>query len=125
MEAVATAAIGGARGAVLRGQPVVALEEGFHAVGRQVVFGVQALGCVALAANFAGDFEGRTFPEGLDLCSEWQSVQVAASRRPAATALPWTLSITSLASCSWHRPQVRARLAKFRGEAGEAGGSTP
>jgi len=54
-------------------------------------------------------------------CSEWQSVQVGASRCPEATALPWTLSATSFASWSWHAPQVLASLEKYNGDSGDVG----
>ena len=115
MESVATAAIGGAGGAVLRGQPVVTGEKRLHPVRRQIVFGVQALGGVALAANLLRNFQRRASPQRFDFVFRMAIRAGGGSRRPAATALPWTLAITSLASCSWHCPQVLARLAKFSG----------
>ncbi len=66
MEAVATAAVGGAGGAVLGGQSVVAGEEGFYAVGGEVIFGVELFGGVTLAANVLGDFERGAFTQCLD-----------------------------------------------------------
>jgi hypothetical protein len=58
------------------------------------------------------------------LCSEWQSVQVGASRCPAATALPCTLSSTSRAASSWQAPHVSASFEKCKGDSGDVGGTT-
>ena len=51
-------------------------------------------------------------------CSEWQSVQLGASRTPAAMAWPWMLARTSLTTSGWHWPQVLPRLSRFTGESG-------
>jgi len=55
--AVATGAIGGDGGTVLRGEAVVALEKGLDAVIGQIVFGVQPLGGVAAATDFLGNLQ--------------------------------------------------------------------
>ena len=49
--AVATGAIRRHGGTVLRGEAVIAVKKRFHAVRRQIVFGIQALGSMAAAAN--------------------------------------------------------------------------
>ena len=67
MHAVAARAIGGQGGAVLRGQAVIAVKEGLHAVRRQVVLGVHPLGGVAVAADVDGDLQGRTALEARNL----------------------------------------------------------
>ena len=59
MNAMATGAIGRQRRAVLRRQPVITLEESLHPVGRQIVFGIQPLGSVAVAANIGGNLQRR------------------------------------------------------------------
>jgi hypothetical protein len=51
-------------------------------------------------------------------CSEWQSVQLGASRTPAAMAWPWMLPRTSSTTSGWHWPQVAKRLSRFTGDSG-------
>ena len=51
MRAVATAAIGSAGRAVLSGQSMVTGKESLHTVGGQIVFGIEPLRSVTLAAN--------------------------------------------------------------------------
>ena len=66
MDAMATGAVGGASGPVLHRQAVIAFKEGLDAIGREAVFGVDALGRVTLAAEFFGDFGDAAFKR-LDL----------------------------------------------------------
>src|SRR5262245_20968005 len=66
MIAVATGAICGEGRAVLRRQAMVAFEESLHAVGREIVFGVEALGGVASAAQVLGNLERRTGSQRLN-----------------------------------------------------------
>ena len=67
MESVATAAIGGAGRAILRGQPVVALEKGFYSIRRQVVTGIEPLGRMTPAAHLFGNSKWRGAFQRLDL----------------------------------------------------------
>src|SRR5258708_32816286 len=66
-EAVPTQALGSQRRVVLRGQAVVTLKERLHPVRRQVVFRVQALGGMAVAADVGRDLEGRSGFKPCDL----------------------------------------------------------
>ena len=60
MDAVATRAIGGNGGTVLRGQAMVAVEERRNPIAREIVLGVQALGRMTIAAYVRGNLHGRT-----------------------------------------------------------------
>jgi len=67
MIAMAAGAIGGERlGAVFSREAMIAAEKSFHAVSREVVFGVQPLRGMAAAANVLRDGPGRTALEGAD-----------------------------------------------------------
>ena len=56
MDAVATSAIRGDCGPILRGESMVTLEERLHAVSRQIVFCVHPFRSMTVAADFGGDF---------------------------------------------------------------------
>ena len=92
VEAVATAAIGRAGRTVLRGQPVITGEERLHPVGGQVVFGIEPLRSVALAAHVLGNGQSRTVFEPLDSMFRMAAgasgrVAPAAGQRLAVNAL--------------------------------------
>ncbi len=67
VHAVATRAVGRQRGTVLRRQPVVALKEGFHPVRGQIVFRVEPLRSMTLAAELSRNPQRRTALQGFDL----------------------------------------------------------
>ena len=60
MRAMATGAVCGHRGTILRSQSMIAVKEGFHTVRWEIVFGVQPFGRVALAADVDRDFDWQT-----------------------------------------------------------------
>jgi len=110
-----TGTVCGESRAVLRGQPMITLEEGFYTVGRQVVLGVQPLGGVTIAAHISRDLQGRTalqaddFVLRMTIGTGWR-IAVAGRDRLAMHTLLHVfcgLSVTTTASLSQLREVQR------------------